>query len=1597
MRKIKKGASRMLALLLSLMLLAGMLPTTASAADGASETTVTVDLTAQAEGAFLMAPQFDVAVSSNLAESYGYDDQVTDGVSALDVAVKAHELIFGEAYTPETKDDFFTVSSSGMVSKQFGDETYSTGFYVNNMYPHDGTLVDPNNPQSGYNGYLINQCPVKDGDLVELFNYISDFYMDTYTWMLVDGAYTRDITVEANTDLAVTVEGFWPISSSACEDLEALIAMGQPCEGLHIGTVDAETGAITPLDGAVTNEDGAATLRFAQPGTYLLAAYYEPEETDDYTAALLSLTRVTVTAPAAEGEYLGVKTEAKVYDDFENDLWLQYQHREMQVGDTASMYPWRVPQIIGNSVTNDVQRPTFHFEVISGDSVTLSRDATTENITVTAVKPGTSVVQVTYDALEYNGQQWGAISPVNTGYVVYTVGETGTATITVNEELENWQHYNTIYYNQGETVPYSFTVDTANAQEVVVTVNGVAIQGNGNQYTANLENRSNIIGIVATDAQGNTKSLYRVIDARFIEVNVGNKTRPGEALTAGDTANISFRGITMPVYKLAAIYNPQFSGTKVTYKCDGLGQTFEGICSQWDLATNNDFDVAFSQAGEYTFYSQQGIYCSWWGSPLGTDMTANGSGEPGLGSPAMDGYFSVLPNFTVSVADSVAVSSVTLNAENLNMKVGDSQQLTATVLPENATHPAITWGSSDTGVVTVDNGLVTAVGSGQAQITATADGKQAVCTVTVSGVEIGEVNQAIAALPDADSLTLRHKAAVEAARQLDNNLSQADQERVTGYDRLTAAEEKLAELMQAPFLFSVNGQILPMENTGEETGSGYYYKVTIPEGTTTVQIERYKDITVQDIAYNTLIAAGTTTVDISTADHVGRQNYFILNHDLDYNHIYFEVAGEEPPSEDTITVYFTLLGDSVHGDPTDETGKHTLVDNNLETWIAKTAYTVKAGSTAKDLFELALTENGLTWTNPSGSYVTSITRNGVTLAESANGSLSGWLFTINGVHGDYGISDQLLTGGDEIVFHYTDDFLKEFETPSTSTAVQKAEALIDALPPVDQLTLDDAAQVQEAKAVYDALSDADKADVSAASKETLDAAVARIAQLQAQAGNPDPDPDLNLNLEKHLAALLQSVPNPVVGTTGGEWAVLALARAGYQVPEDYYSNYYRQVVQKLESAADNGGLWDANKYTEYARVILALTSIGYDPTDVAGYNLLEMLTDMNNIERQGINGPIWALIAFDSGDYAIPQTSGSVDPVTREKLIASILAKQLAGGGWALTGDAADPDLTAMAIQALAPYYDANPEVKAAVDQALDCLSRLQLSNGGFISQGEANLESCAQVIVALTALGINPATDERFVKENGNPVSALLAYALENGGFQHTLTHNEQNGMASEQGTYALVAYDRFLNGKTSLYDMSDVVKIQNPSEPETEEKDVTLVDVNGSGVTITGKESVLNENMELEATLITSGDLYSKAQAALKDGQFTLYELCLLKNNIEIQPDGTVTISIPVPNGYTGASCKVYRVDEDGSVTQVAAALQDGKLVFETSQMGAYAVWQPVPAESTDPGESGESGENQSGPSTGDNGSTPLWFALSLLTLTLLAVLAKKKQQLC
>ena len=215
---------------------------------------------------------------------------------------------------------------------------------------------------------------------------------------------------------------------------------------------------------------------------------------------------------------------------------------------------------------------------------------------------------------------------------------------------------------------------------------------------------------------------------------------------------------------------------------------------------------------------------------------------------------------------------------------------------------------------------------------------------------------------------------------------------------------------------------------------------------------------------------------------------------------------------------------------------------------------------------------------------------------------------------------------------------------------------------------------------------------------------------------------------------------------------------------------------------------------------------------VGGHNLLKGLDNMAYVQKQGINGPIFTLIALDSHNYP------TMGDVTREKLIQVILDAQLPGGGWNLSGENADTDMTAMAIQALAPYYKTNETVKAAVDKALEALSALQRNDGGFDSWGTVNSESCAQVIVALTALGIDPTADSRFVKNGSTVLGALAGFYVDGGGFKHT-ADGERNGMATEQSYYALAAYFRFANAQTSLYDMSDVT-IQTggntPADPD-------------------------------------------------------------------------------------------------------------------------------------------------------------------------------------
>ena len=300
---------------------------------------------------------------------------------------------------------------------------------------------------------------------------------------------------------------------------------------------------------------------------------------------------------------------------------------------------------------------------------------------------------------------------------------------------------------------------------------------------------------------------------------------------------------------------------------------------------------------------------------------------------------------------------------------------------------------------------------------------------------------------------------------------------------------------------------------------------------------------------------------------------------------------------------------------------------------------------------------------------------------------------------------------------------------------------------------------------------------------------------------------------------MEELGTPNVGAVGGEWMVIGLARSGRTVPgvEDYYQKAVEYVQQNIDP--DTGRLHKA-KSTDNSRMILALTAIGKDVTNVGGYNLLAGLSDLEFVKYQGNNGPIWALLALDSGNYPVP--SGGT--TTRQALIDEILSVQTSDGGWAITGDKADSDMTGMALTALAPYYKKDPTVKQAIDKAIARLSEMQDDDGGFsTTYGDgkyiATSESTAQVLTALSALGIDGDTDSRFVKNGSSVVDALLRYYVKGGGFKHIMD-GELDGMATEQAYYALTAYYRFLDGKTNLYDMTDVIDmggdpVEVPTEP--------------------------------------------------------------------------------------------------------------------------------------------------------------------------------------
>lgn len=261
----------------------------------------------------------------------------------------------------------------------------------------------------------------------------------------------------------------------------------------------------------------------------------------------------------------------------------------------------------------------------------------------------------------------------------------------------------------------------------------------------------------------------------------------------------------------------------------------------------------------------------------------------------------------------------------------------------------------------------------------------------------------------------------------------------------------------------------------------------------------------------------------------------------------------------------------------------------------------------------------------------------------------------------------------------------------------------------------------------------------------------------------------------------------LAGTSSADWYIIAFSRLG---EEKDYGSYLAALTERISSD-------DTTKATEWQRRTLAILAVGGDPENAGNKNTVALGTYENeNPGKQGLNGWIWALIALDGKDFEVPENA----IFTREKIISEILSAELDGGGFAMTGTLPDPDVTAMAITALAPYFY-REEVKDVIDRALDRLSKMQTENGDFASYGVRNSGSTAQVIIALCSVGIDPETDSRFIKNGKTLIDGLSVYKTSSGGFSHS-GGDKADVLSTGQVLCAAAALSRLKNSERALYD---------------------------------------------------------------------------------------------------------------------------------------------------------------------------------------------------
>ena len=1270
--------------------------------------TAEVTIRSQMAGGYLHGFAEKQTVSYDLAETYGYTDDV-DGVSALDVLVRAHQLAFGKDFTKETAKDYLDVGSSGWISTIFGTATYASGFYLNQGYPNDGT---PASYGGGYNGTFTTNTKVNDGDVLDFYVMEDDSsYSDYYTWL----ENVPDKMVDGD-KVTVTVKGFYAMSGYLHKTPADLKAAAKPLEGVQLAWVDPATGAVTKIENAITDEDGKATFtvdKETATGTLAAVSYGDAEEYE----RVYTIMNTSVQAP--------------VYDKGSVEVVFTGLHNA-QLKD-IKVYAYANGSKTGENLLADESRIVDGYgykretKLIPGDYWVEGYDENGDcnGSLVLTVEPGIKN--------EFKLQRVYQIYASNSGWALDEDYTLDVKLISADNQVRTIQLgkadcWGTVYasciFVSGDTLEVTFTPDAEkHPDENVATVKKTLTD------TATVSATCKVGVNITFDVPENSTVTVGTLTKYYVYSYI-------EPVSRDEATNTVTYRVDQNTDYFYRVQNPN-GVTYWDYKRWSEGETI--------TLTDDDLhigDKSFTKDTIYRFeknlYDRADIY-----------LNINTQGYKSMAVGETFELNSFRNWFAIESFMNAKVALPDMHYQVIDVNGQPSDVVTITPDAKNSNVATMTANKAGTAIVLV---TYDAMIHKQGQSSTASKEFSAIwpeCTgvfvVTVGSDGTGIKTNMILDRMDADIKN-------DEARQLDaehdilfylgNEGAEYSFKPESGCT-VTVARSTVGNTMTFNG-FTNNGVTVAEDGTVTVTG--------LTTGRHIIKVEKngvanYQVVTARGVSYDLLDAEGNVLPDdaeLKPGDKVKVQFHNLVS-----------------PKEKLSGAYnfnFSLYykgedGTFFKSNPGGNFGVYDFSGNPVRQLIEITI--------PKDQEGLTYTLNGAI---KQGGFAGVPTHRGITYAA---GTQKG--FNAPSVSG--------------ILSRLPELALKLEGYGAFYGPIEATETLIDAIGTVSRNSAD---AITAARTAYDALSGEQKALVS--NYEVLTAAEAMLAALELQ------------YVYQTTGDYLASKGTPIVGSIGGEWLTIGLARSGRTVPAGYYDNAVAYVKKNINAETNR---LDKNKSTDNARLILALTAISKDVTDVGGYDLLAGLDDMRYIKRQGTNGPVWTLIALDSHGYT---PAGSV---TRDALVETILSLQKDSGAWYInsTNKTDDVDMTAMAIQSLAPYYKTNDAVKTAVDKALTWLGTMQKSDGSFAEMAGAasSSESTAQVLVALCAMGIDPTADVRFAKNSFHVLDGLLTFYTGTA-FKHQASDATVDQMATEQSYYALTAYMRLVGGQTTLYDMTDV-----------------------------------------------------------------------------------------------------------------------------------------------------------------------------------------------